>query len=35
MTFRQALFDTLDDRDSHREGWSEAIDKLAALLTRD
>ena len=34
MTFHQALFDSMDDRDSHHGGWSEAIDKLEALLAR-
>ena len=30
LTFHQAAFATMTARDSHREGWSEALDNLAA-----
>lgn len=33
MTFRQTPFESAEDRDSHRGGWSEAFDKLDAHLT--
>jgi uncharacterized protein YndB with AHSA1/START domain len=32
MTFAQAEFESTEDRDGHREGWSESFDKLAAFL---
>jgi len=32
MTFSQAVFDSEEDRDGHREGWSESFDKLAEYL---
>jgi uncharacterized protein YndB with AHSA1/START domain len=32
LTFRQAVFETVADRDSHQEGWSECLDRLAAYL---
>ena len=28
MTFRQAFFDSVSERDSHNEGWSECFDRL-------
>jgi uncharacterized protein YndB with AHSA1/START domain len=28
MTFKQAPFPTLEERDGHEGGWSEAFDKL-------
>ena len=34
MTFRQAEFETAEDRDSHRGGWSESFDRLAEYLTK-
>ena len=30
LTFRQAAFTTVAARDSHAEGWGEALDNLAA-----
>jgi uncharacterized protein YndB with AHSA1/START domain len=33
MTFAQAEFESAEDRDGHREGWSESFDKLADYLT--
>lgn len=30
QTFRQQMFRTVESRDSHRGGWHEAFDKLAA-----
>jgi len=35
MTFAQAVFESAEDRDGHREGWSESFDKLAAYLGAD
>jgi uncharacterized protein YndB with AHSA1/START domain len=32
LTFRQTPFDTVDSRDSHREGWGECLDRLEAYL---
>jgi uncharacterized protein YndB with AHSA1/START domain len=32
LTFEQATFATVADRDSHRDGWAEAFDDLAAYL---
>jgi uncharacterized protein YndB with AHSA1/START domain len=32
MTFRQAGFETDEDRDGHREGWSECFDRLEEHL---
>jgi uncharacterized protein YndB with AHSA1/START domain len=32
MTFAQALFESAEDRDGHREGWSESFDKLTEYL---
>jgi len=32
MTFRQAPFETVESRDSHHGGWSEAFDKLGETL---
>ena len=32
MTFRQAFFEFVEQRDSHHEGWSECIDRLAQYL---
>jgi uncharacterized protein YndB with AHSA1/START domain len=35
MTFRQAVFQTVEDRDGHQGGWSEAFEKLAELLAQE
>lgn len=32
MTFRQAFFESISERDSHNEGWSECFDRLAQFL---
>ncbi len=32
LTFHQAVFESAADRDSHREGWSECLDRLEAYL---
>ena len=32
MTFRQAFFESVEQRDSHHEGWSECLDRLAQYL---
>jgi uncharacterized protein YndB with AHSA1/START domain len=32
MTFRQAFFESIEQRDSHNEGWSECFDRLARFL---
>jgi len=32
MTFRQSPFESVEDRDGHVEGWSQAFDDLAAHL---
>jgi uncharacterized protein YndB with AHSA1/START domain len=32
MTFRQAVFNTVANRDGHRGGWNSAFDRLAELL---
>jgi uncharacterized protein YndB with AHSA1/START domain len=32
LTFHQAVFETIADRDSHHEGWSESLDRLEAYL---
>jgi uncharacterized protein YndB with AHSA1/START domain len=32
LTFRQAVFESVADRDSHQEGWSECLDRLGAYL---
>jgi uncharacterized protein YndB with AHSA1/START domain len=34
MTFRQAEFKTVEDRDSHRSGWTESFDRLAEFLAK-
>ena len=34
MTFRQAEFETVKDRDEHVEGWSETFDRLAEFLEK-
>ncbi|NJM92610.1 MAG: SRPBCC domain-containing protein [Rhodospirillaceae bacterium] len=32
MTFRQAFFESIEQRDSHNEGWSECFERLAQFL---
>jgi uncharacterized protein YndB with AHSA1/START domain len=32
MTFRQAFFESVEQRDGHRGGWSECFDRLDAHL---
>jgi uncharacterized protein YndB with AHSA1/START domain len=32
MTFRQAFFESISERDSHNEGWSECFDRLVQFL---
>lgn len=32
MTFHQAIFESVESRDSHHSGWSECFDRLAAYL---
>jgi uncharacterized protein YndB with AHSA1/START domain len=34
MTFHQAVFDTVDSRDGHQDGWSQSFDDLAGFLAR-
>jgi len=34
FTFRQTPFTTVEDRDSHEEGWSESFERLAAHIAR-
>jgi uncharacterized protein YndB with AHSA1/START domain len=34
MTFHQAEFESADDRDGHRGGWSQSFDKLESYLER-
>lgn len=34
MTFRQAEFETVENRDSHRGGWTESFDLLAEYLAK-
>ena len=33
LTFRQAVFESVADRDSHRKGWSSFLDRLERYLT--
>lgn len=35
LTFRQEPFDSVQQRDSHAEGWGECLDRLLAHLGRD
>ena len=35
LTLHQAFFDTVDGRDSHGEGWTEALDRLIEHLSGD
>ena len=32
LTFQQAVFKSVEDRDSHQDGWSQCFDRLAAYL---
>ena len=32
MTFRQAFFESVSERDSHNEGWTECFERLAEFL---
>jgi uncharacterized protein YndB with AHSA1/START domain len=34
MTFRQAEFESVEDRDGHREGWGESFDNLETLVAQ-
>jgi uncharacterized protein YndB with AHSA1/START domain len=34
MTFHQAVFESVEDRDGHREGWSSSFDLLEAYLAK-
>jgi len=34
MTFRQSVFDTTENRDSHRAGWNSSFDRLADYVAR-
>lgn len=33
MTFQQAIFESIESRDSHNTGWSECFERLATYLT--
>ena len=33
MTFHQAIFESVESRDSHRSGWSECFDRLETYLS--
>jgi uncharacterized protein YndB with AHSA1/START domain len=32
LTLHQAAFETVEDRDEHREGWAESLDRLAEYV---
>ncbi|HMG12762.1 MAG TPA: SRPBCC domain-containing protein [Gemmatimonadaceae bacterium] len=32
MTFKQGIFNSAEERDSHKEGWNETFDRFAAYL---
>ena len=32
MTFRQGIFESVDDRNGHEGGWSQSFDRFAAYL---
>jgi uncharacterized protein YndB with AHSA1/START domain len=34
MNFKQTGFSSIEERDSHRDGWSQSFDRLAAYLKR-
>lgn len=34
LTFHQAIFESVESRDSHEEGWSESLDRLNQYLTK-
>lgn len=33
LTLHHALFDTTEDRNSHQDGWTECLDRLAEYVT--
>jgi uncharacterized protein YndB with AHSA1/START domain len=35
MTFRQTPFQSVEERDGHRGGWSSSFDRLGELVTRE
>jgi uncharacterized protein YndB with AHSA1/START domain len=35
MTFRQAFFETVENRDSHHGGWTECFERLARFLANE
>jgi uncharacterized protein YndB with AHSA1/START domain len=35
MTFRQAFFETVENRDSHHGGWTECFERLAQFLANE
>lgn len=35
MTFRQAVFQTVESRDGHRGGWGSAFDRLEEMLAQE
>jgi uncharacterized protein YndB with AHSA1/START domain len=34
LTFQQAIFESVAERDSHREGWTECLDRLEDYLAK-
>jgi uncharacterized protein YndB with AHSA1/START domain len=34
LTFRQEPFDTVEERDSHQEGWGECLDRLQSYVAQ-
>lgn len=34
LTFHQAIFESVEGRDSHRSGWSESLDRLEEYLAK-
>jgi uncharacterized protein YndB with AHSA1/START domain len=34
LTFHQAIFKSVEDRDSHEGGWSESLDRLTEYLIK-
>ncbi|MGE3291984.1 MAG: SRPBCC domain-containing protein, partial [Geminicoccaceae bacterium] len=35
MTFRQAVFQSVESRDGHRGGWGSAFDRLEEMLAQE
>ncbi|HET6161583.1 MAG TPA: SRPBCC domain-containing protein [Dongiaceae bacterium] len=35
MTFRQAFFETVENRDAHLKGWGECLDRLAEYVAKE